>query len=82
MKNLKDYLALIALLCLGLGIFWLFDYNRHLQVYVVAGLGGVHFLWGMIHHGLKKQLHWEVVVEYFFISLIGSLALIFLLLRA
>jgi len=82
MKNLREYLALIALLSLGLGIFWLFDYNRHLQVYVVAGLGMVHFLWGMIHHGFKKQLHWEVVVEYLFISLIGSLALIFLLLRA
>ncbi len=82
MKNLRDYFALIAFLSLGLAVFWFFNYNRDFQIYVILSMGLAHFLWGLVHHGLKKELHLQIIVEYLAISLIGSLSLVFLLMRA
>lgn len=82
MKYLKHYLALTAILSVGLGLFWIFNYNRTVQIWITLSLGGVYVIWGIIHHALSGKLHWRIIWEYIVVAILVSLIVIFLLMRA
>lgn len=82
MKDLKHFLCLLTILSLGFGLFLIFDYNRVAQVGIVIALGGVYVLWGIIHHGLNKELHLKIILEYLLVAIFACTVIIFLLLRA
>lgn len=82
MKDLKDYLFLASILSIGFGLFWVFNYNRDAQIGITLALGAAYVLWGVIHHSLKKELHWRILLEYFVVATIASVVVIFLLMRA
>ncbi len=74
-KHLLHYLFLIAILSLGFSSFLFVSYDRSLQLMISILICVSYFLWGMIHHFLKDDLHLKIVVEYLLIS-----ALVFLIL--
>lgn len=82
MKDLKHYLALIAILSIGLALFWFFNYNRRAQIGIILAIAGAYVLWGVIHHTIKKDFHWRIILEYVVIAFAASLIIIFLLARA
>jgi len=82
MKDLKHYLALMTILSIGFGLFWVFNYNRQAQIGVTLVIAAVYVLWGIVHHSIKKDLHWRVILEYLVVSTVASLVVIYLLLRA
>ena len=82
MKYLKHYLALMAVLSVGFGLFWIFNYNRTVQIWITLGLGAVYVIWGIIHHVLSGGLHWRVIWEYIVVATLVSLIVTFLLMRA
>ncbi len=82
MKDFKHYLALLAILSIGFGFFWMFNYNREAQIGVTLALSAAYALWGIVHHLLKKELHLRIILEYILVALLASLLVIFLLLRA
>ncbi len=75
------YFLLLAIFVLATLSFFIFQFERLMQVYVVIVTAFAYFLWGIIHHYLEDNLYLKVVVEYFLIALLGSLVLIFLIYR-
>lgn len=82
MGDLKHYLLLIAILSVSLGLFWVFDYNRQAQMGMALVMGASYVLWGIIHHSIKKDLHWRIILEYLIVAIVASVLVIFLLIRA
>lgn len=82
MENLKHYLSLATLLAVGFGFYWLFNYNRTAQIGVTLAMGAAYVLWGFVHHHLKRDYHFQVLLEYLAVAVIASITVIFLLLRA
>ena len=82
MKDLKDYLLLSAILAIGFGTFWFFDFNRVAQVGVTLVMAAAYVLWGIVHHSFRKDLHWRIILEYLAVAAIASVVVIYLLLRA
>lgn len=81
MKDLKHYLSLMVILSIGFGLFWIFNFNRQTQILITVGLGITYVIWGIIHHTIKKELHWRIVWEYLVVAVIASVIVIFLLMR-
>ena len=81
MKDFKHYLALMAILSVGLGAFFFFGYNRPAQIGIIIVLSAAYVIWGIIHHSLKKEFHLKIFLEYFMVAVLASLVVIFLLLR-
>jgi len=82
MKDIKHYLALAAILSVGLGLFFLFNYNRGAQIGIVVILATLYVGWGAIHHSLKKEFHLRILVEYLLVAILASVLVIFLLIRS
>jgi len=82
LEDLKHYLFLGAILSIGFGAFWYFNYTRMAQVGVTIAMGAAYVLWGIIHHTIKKDLHWRIILEYLVVAGVASMVTIFLLLRA
>lgn len=82
MKDLKHYLSLLAFLSIGFGLFWIFNFNRQIQILITICLGFAYVIWGVVHHGLKKDFHWRILWEYIIIATIACMTVIFLLLRS
>lgn len=82
MTNIKHYLSLMAILSIGFGVFWLFNFNRQAQIIMAITLGVVYFLWGIAYHLVRQEITSRLVIEYFVISLAAILLIISLLLRA
>lgn len=81
MKDLKHYLSLMAVLSIGFGLFWIFNFNRQIQVWITVGLGIAYVLWGTLHHFLKKEFHWQILWEYIVVATVACVVIIFLLMR-
>lgn len=81
MKDLRHYLALLAILSVGLGAFFYFSYNRTVQIGVVVALSATYVVWGIFHHSLKRELHLRIILEYIAVATLVSIVVIFLLLR-
>lgn len=71
------YVGLILVLGV-LGSAYLYFPPQRLLLAAIMGLS--YFIWGIWAH--KKALHWQIVLEYFVLALLGMSLLIFLSLRA
>jgi len=80
-KDLKHYLALIAFLSFGLALFLIFNYNRQIQVGITLLMATIYVVWGVVHHGIKKEIHPRIIFEYLVVAIVASVTMIFLLLR-
>ncbi len=80
-KDLKHYLALIAFLSVGLGIFLLFNYNRQIQMGITLIMSAAYVVWGIVHHSIKKELHIRIILEYVLVATVASVIVVFLLMR-
>lgn len=70
---------LVLTLILGtLGGAYLYWPDYRLWLSLAMGLS--YFIWGMLIH--KRELHWQIVLEYFSLALLGISLLIFMGLRA
>ena len=81
MKDLKHYLSLLAILSIGFGLFWIFNFNRQIQIWITIGLGITYVLWGVLHHAIKKEFYWRTVWEYLLVAVFACVIIIFLLAR-
>ena len=82
MNDLKHYLALAAILSLGFGLFWIFNYNRDLQIVVTLGMAAAYLAWGLGYHHRRRELTRSLAGEYLAVAAVSCLLVIFLLLRS
>lgn len=80
-EHQRDYVVLVLGLLAGLGAFIWFSGQSIKQLAVVFMLAVFYFVWGVIHHYLKKDLYFKVVLEYLLISLLGLVVFFSLLKR-
>lgn len=82
MKDFKHYLSLLAILSIGFGLFWIFNFNRQIQIIITIGLGVAYIIWGVFFHLFRKEFHWRILWEYFLVATIACVIVIFLLIRS
>lgn len=82
MKDLKHYLSLLAILSIGFGLFWIFNFNRQIQIMITIGLGIAYVIWGIVHHLIRKEIYWRIVWEYIIVASLACVFVIFILLRS
>jgi hypothetical protein len=82
MKDLKHYLSLLAILSIGFGLFWIFNFNRYIQIMITIGLGISYIIWGILHHLIRKEIYWRIVWEYIVVAFLACIFVVFILLRS
>lgn len=82
MKDWKNYLLLGGILIIGFGFYWLFNFNREIQIWITVALGAAYVLWGIIYHAQRGELYFRVVLEYLLVAGLACLLVIYLLLRS
>ena len=70
-QHLLDYLALVAVLLAGCLGYLYFGYQRGWQLGWVIATGVGYVVWGVIHHLRSGDFHWEVVIEYGIMAVLG-----------
>ena len=80
--HIKHFTPLIGILAAGFFGFWLFSFDRLFQIALIIAVGAGYVTWGIIHHHIHKDLHWEVVVEYVVVAFLGIVIVFSLILRA
>lgn len=71
------YLVLTLILGALGGAYLYWPANR---LWLSLAMGLAYFIWGILIH--KRELHWQIVLEYFSLALLGISLLIFMGLRA
>ena len=71
LKDLSHYMVLFGILLAGFAGLILFPYDKNFQIAVAAALVLGYVSWGVIHHHLHKDLHFEVVLEYLIVAILG-----------
>ncbi|MCL4359744.1 hypothetical protein M1555_00615 [Patescibacteria group bacterium] len=74
-EKILHFAILVIILGGGLGLFWVLRGNPTAQFLVGAVTSVAYFLWGIIHHAARGDLHRKVVIEY---MLVSALAIVLL----
>jgi hypothetical protein len=80
-KDLSHYLVLFGILLAGFAGLILFSYDKIFQTAVVSALVLSYVSWGIIHHHLHKDLHFEVVLEYLIVAVLGFVIIFSVIIR-
>lgn len=81
-RNRIYYSTLFSGLILGLVAFFGLLGLPKLRQEAIISLCAFYFIWGVGHHVIEKDLHYKIVLEYFFIAIISCLILLSLVWRA
>ena len=77
-KHYLHYLLYIVVFGAGLLLVFLTRGNSSLQALFIILVAFIYFLWAMVHHYFRHELHVRVVVEYVLILVLGTLLTLFL----
>jgi len=80
-RDLAHYTLLFAILLAGFAGLILFSYDKNLQAAIAIGTGITYVAWGLIHHHIHRDLHFEVFMEYLAVAVLGTVILFSLILR-
>lgn len=71
LRHITHYIVLLIILMAGLLAIVTSGRNLSTRVIILVLISFSYFIWGIIHHSLEKDLHFEIVAEYFIFSLLG-----------
>ena len=74
-RDLPHYMLLIGILLAGFAGLTLFSYDRNFQIAVALATGISYVSWGLIHHHIHRDLHFEVFMEYLAVAILGTVIL-------
>lgn len=80
-KDLPHYMLLIGILLAGFAGLILFSYDQNFQIAVAIATGISYVSWGLIHHHIHRDLHFEVFMEYLAVAVLGTVVLFSLILQ-
>lgn len=81
MKHIPHYISLIGIFLAGFIGFYFFSYDSFFQIGIVAAVSSAYVSWGIIHHTIHKDISVPVVIEYITVAVLGSVAVLSLILR-
>ena len=79
--HLSHFLVLFGILLFSFAGLIIFSYSKDFQVAIAAALSLSYVSWGIIHHYLHKDLHWEVAVEYLVVAALGFVLIFSIIIR-
>jgi hypothetical protein len=74
-KYPSHYLVLLAVLGGGLFLFLLFSHSPQAQLQITFLTASAYLTWGLVHHHLRKDLNWIVVVEYTLVAVFSMMVI-------
>ncbi|QQG42177.1 MAG: hypothetical protein HYV90_02575 [Candidatus Woesebacteria bacterium] len=80
-RDLPHYMLLIGILFAGFAGLILFSYDSNFQIAVALATGISYVSWGLIHHHIHRDLHFEVFMEYLAVAILGTVILFSLILQ-
>jgi hypothetical protein len=80
-KDLSHYLVLFGILLAGFSGLILFSYDKAFQTAVALALVLSYASWGIVHHYLHKDLHFEVILEYLIVAILGFVIIFSIIIR-
>lgn len=80
-RHLPHYILLFGILLIGFAGLVLFSYDRNFQIGIAVATAIGYVAWGVIHHFLHKDLHFETFIEYVAIATLGLVIIFSLIIR-
>jgi hypothetical protein len=80
-RHLPHYMLLFGILFAGFVGLILFSYDKRFQFAIASGTAVAYVFWGIIHHLYHKDLHFETVLEYIAVAILGITILFSLILH-
>jgi hypothetical protein len=80
-KHLIHYLSLFAILTFSVFGFYLFSYDRQIQMAIMISAGVAYVVWGAVHHKMHGDLKFAVLLEYLIFAFLGVLIVASMILR-
>lgn len=71
LRHLSHYIVLLVIMLTGLIAMVSSGQNTSTHFVILVLISLSYFVWGIAHHLLEKDLHPEVVIEHFIMSLLG-----------
>jgi hypothetical protein len=81
-KHLPHYLSLFGILFVGFAGLVLFSYDKNFQLSIAVALASGYLAWGVVHHLLHKDFHFEVFLEYLAVAILGLTVIFSLIIRS
>ncbi len=82
-NNFKEHFshAIIVLLflCFGITIFFAVAHDPFMRIIVLGLVSMSYAVWGIVHHFMRKDLTWAMVLEYViiaFLALVGAISIL------
>lgn len=79
---LSHYLTLAVILGGGGLVFFFFAHSQQIQFWIGVIMALAYLLWGIVHHYLKKDLNWLIVVEYTLVAIFSIVVIYSVLAQA
>lgn len=81
-KHLSHCLLLLGILFACFAGLVLFSYDKNIQ-FLIASLGSAGYvIWGVVHHKHNKDYHFEVLLEYLAVAILGLTIIFTLIIRS
>jgi hypothetical protein len=82
LKHLPHYLSLYGILFAGFAGLILFSYDKNFQLSIAVASASGYVAWGVVHHILHKDFHFEVLLEYLAVAILGLTIIFSLIIRS
>jgi hypothetical protein len=74
-------MVLFGILLAGFAGLILFSYDKAFQIAIATALVVSYIAWGAAHHYLGRDLHFETIVEYVVVAILGFVIIFSLVIR-
>ena len=81
-KHLSHSLLLVGILMAGFIGLILFSYDKNAQVLISVLTASGYVIWGVIHHTHNRDFHWEILMEYLAVAILGLTIIFTLIIRS
>lgn len=81
-KHIPHYLTLFGILFAGFAGLILFSYDKNFQLSIAVAAASAYVAWGIVHHILHKDFHFEIILEYLAVAILGLTIIFSLIIRA
>jgi len=78
-QHIGHTLILLLTLIFGVTLFFAFSHDPSLRLLLLTLVSVSYAIWGILHHYLRKDLNWALVIEYTtfaFLAAVGAFTLL------
>lgn len=80
-REIQHFVPLLGIFGAGLIAFFLFSYDQKFQLAAIIATAAAYITWGIVHHIMRKDINFEVVLEYIVVAVLGVIIVWSVILR-